>query len=224
MQTTAVSSTIIGTDAYMAPEAFDGKRSVQTDIWSVGVVLYQLLKGSLPFPQDHPSERMFAVLTKEFEPLDDDVPASLRAIVARALQKQPENRYGSTTEMRDDLQRALIAIAHPTLAQTEVLHVRPADLPAVAMEPVEAETVVRAASPVTTPPAQEPSHSVATQVKITPGPVAASGDESLWSHLIENHSAAIGLLGLGWLAVILIAASLKVAGLGTILLFWSPGS
>lgn len=122
MNTTIVSSAIIGTDAYMSPESFDGKRNAQTDIWSVGVVLYQLLKGSLPFPQEHPSERMFAVLTKEFEPLPDEIPSDLRKIVQKALAKQPENRYESAEEMREDLQKALIGIAHPTFAKTEILH------------------------------------------------------------------------------------------------------
>ena len=120
MQTTAISSTIIGTDAYMSPEAFDGKRSVQTDIWSVGVVLYQLLNGTLPFPQEHPSERMFAVLTKEFAPLSSDVPADLRSVVQKALQKQPEDRYASAAEMREDLSRALNRLNNPTQAVTEV--------------------------------------------------------------------------------------------------------
>lgn len=121
MQTTAISSTIIGTDAYMSPEAFDGKRSVQTDIWSTGVVLYQLLNGSLPFPQEHPSERMFAVLTKQFAPLAEDVPTDIRAVVQKALEKAPENRYESAATMRDDLQKALAHLDHPTLAKTEVL-------------------------------------------------------------------------------------------------------
>jgi serine/threonine protein kinase len=120
MNTTVVSSAIIGTDAYMSPESFDGKRSVQTDIWSVGVVLYLLLKGRLPFPQEHPTERMFAVLTKDFEPLPPEIPADLRNIVQKALAKQPENRFQLAAEMREALQKALIGIAHPTLAKTEV--------------------------------------------------------------------------------------------------------
>lgn len=121
MQTTMISSTVVGTDAYMSPESFDGKRNAQTDIWSVGVVLYQLLKGSLPFPQEHPSERMFAVLTKSFEPLPDEIPSELKRITQKALAKQPEHRYRSAAEMREDLQKALVGIAHPTLAKTEVL-------------------------------------------------------------------------------------------------------
>jgi serine/threonine protein kinase len=121
MNTTLVSSAIIGTDAYMSPESLDGKRSIQTDIWSVGVVLYQMLKGSLPFPQEHPTERMFAVLTKDFEPLSDEIPADLRRIVGKALQKLPENRFQTTSEMRDELLKAHVPLAHPTLAKTEVL-------------------------------------------------------------------------------------------------------
>ncbi len=120
MATSGVSSTVIGTDAYMSPEAFDGKRTVQTDIWSTGVVLYQLLNGTLPFPQTHPTERMFAVLTKDFEPLDDSIPADLRQIVTTALAKLPENRFKSAPAMREALGHAKVRIDHPTLAHTEV--------------------------------------------------------------------------------------------------------
>ena len=121
MQTSAVSSAVVGTDAYMAPEAFDGKRTVQTDLWSVGVVLYQLLKGELPFPQEHPTERIFAILTKEIEPLSNDIPHSLAGIVRRALAKKPEERYQSANAMRDDLQAASIGIWMPAFAPTESL-------------------------------------------------------------------------------------------------------
>jgi serine/threonine protein kinase len=110
MQTVAISSTIIGTDSYMSPETFEGKRSVQTDIWAVGVVLYQLLKGSLPFPQEHPSERMFAIIQKDFEPLSDEVPFNLQQIIKKALAKLPENRSASVSEMRDELKNFLTVI------------------------------------------------------------------------------------------------------------------
>jgi serine/threonine protein kinase len=124
MQTTAISSTIIGTDAYMSPEAFDGKRSVQTDIWAVGVVLYQLLKGILPFPQEHPSERMFAIIQKDFEPLSGEIPFGLQQIIKKALAKLPENRFTTASQMRDDLQHFVSNISSPVNVQnqpTEVL-------------------------------------------------------------------------------------------------------
>lgn len=118
MNTSTISSVVVGTDSYMAPEAFDGKRNVQTDIWSVGVVLYQLLKGSLPFPQEHPSERMFAVLTKDFEPLSEEIPSGLRKVVEKALAKNPAERYQSAREMRDELRNYLSAPT-PTPKQLE---------------------------------------------------------------------------------------------------------
>ncbi|MBV9217612.1 MAG: WG repeat-containing protein [Acidobacteria bacterium] len=146
IQTTAISSTVIGTDAYMAPEAFDGKRNIQTDIWSVGVVLYQLLKGSLPFPQEHPSERMFAVLTKDFDPLDAEVPQELKEIVTKALQKLPENRYATTGEMRDDLQKAFVRIAHPGMLKTEVFRVEQEAVPIIPPPPTEEVRTLAASS------------------------------------------------------------------------------
>ncbi|MCA1623989.1 MAG: protein kinase [Acidobacteria bacterium] len=123
MQTTAISSNIVGTDAYMSPESFNGKRNAQTDIWSVGVILYQLLNGNLPFPQENPSERMFAILTKEFAPLPDSVPQNIKTVVARALAKDTAIRYKTAAEMRADLQKVLrgepTIFAQPIPATTE---------------------------------------------------------------------------------------------------------
>ncbi|MCY7345379.1 MAG: serine/threonine protein kinase [Pyrinomonadaceae bacterium] len=99
------SQNISGTFAYMSPEALDGKRSIQTDVWSVGVNLYQFLTGTLPFPQKEPSALLAAIMMREFEPLPADVPQSLKNVVAKALAKQPENRYASAGAMREDLRR-----------------------------------------------------------------------------------------------------------------------
>jgi serine/threonine protein kinase len=141
MNTAAISSAIIGTDAYMSPEAFDGKRSVQSDVWAVGVVLYQLLKGSLPFAQEHPSERMFAILQKEFEPLPNEVPESLQVIVANALAKLPENRYASAGAMRDDLQKFLRGEKVSSLIRFSSPAVFPPAIPPAAPVSQTAQTV-----------------------------------------------------------------------------------
>jgi serine/threonine-protein kinase len=122
MQTNAISSAIVGTDAYMSPEAFDGQRSIQTDIWSVGVVLYQMLNGRLPFPQERPSERMFAILTKEFEPISGDVPQTLRSIIQKALAKDPQGRYPSAAAMYRDLQAAVSPIAQSNIPAAVIEH------------------------------------------------------------------------------------------------------
>lgn len=109
LRTTASSqsSNVSGTFAYMSPEGFDGKRSVQTDIWSVGVNLYQFLTGALPFPQKEPSNLIAAIMMREFDPLSTDVPQNLQNVIAKALAKQPENRYAVASEMREDLRRIL---------------------------------------------------------------------------------------------------------------------
>jgi serine/threonine protein kinase len=109
VETSTISSVIVGTESYMSPEAFEGVRSVQTDVWSVGVVLYKLLTGNLPFPQTKPTEMMYAVLMKEPEPLPEEIPLPLQKIVYKALEKDREigenqpRRYQSAAAMREDL-------------------------------------------------------------------------------------------------------------------------
>lgn len=116
LRTTIASQThhISGTFAYMSPEALDGKRSVQTDIWAVGVNLYRFLSGTLPFPQKEPSVLFPAIIMREYEPLPDSVPDALRRIVSKALAKQPPDRYQTATEMRTDLIRFVRRVTGPS--------------------------------------------------------------------------------------------------------------
>lgn len=123
MKETSNSVTIAGTPKFMAPEAFDGKRTAQTDIWAVGVILYLMLKGDLPFPQTETTELLGAIVFKEPEPLPVSVPSNLQNIVKKSLTKNPSERYQTSKDMREDLQRVLVGFQHPTMAQTEVLQI-----------------------------------------------------------------------------------------------------
>jgi parallel beta-helix repeat protein len=97
-----------GTPQYMAPEAFNGDRSEQTDIWSVGVMIYELLTGRRPFPPViNPWEQIQMIHTREPDALPATLPEAIRNIVARALKRDCAQRYGSASEMRKDLQDAM---------------------------------------------------------------------------------------------------------------------
>jgi serine/threonine protein kinase len=102
------SQNVSGTFAYMAPEAFDGKRSIQTDIWSVGVNLYRFLTGNYPYREKEPTALIAAIMMNKPQPLPDNVPADVRRIIAKAMAKKPEDRYGLAREMRDDLRRVAV--------------------------------------------------------------------------------------------------------------------
>lgn len=97
------SQTVIGTTYWMAPEAFDGKRNIQTDIWSVGVILYRMLGGNLPFPQKEQTARIAAIIMREPEPLPDSIPPALRNVVLKALAKNTTIRFRTSPQMRDEL-------------------------------------------------------------------------------------------------------------------------
>jgi serine/threonine-protein kinase len=108
---------IAGTLPYMAPEAFDGHFSPRTDVWAAGVILYQLLSGTLPFPQREMPSLIAAIINDDPPPLPDSVPMQLQYIVQRALEKTRERRYSSADEIRKNLLDALHGreIAAPTL-------------------------------------------------------------------------------------------------------------
>ncbi len=101
------SQTTLGTVAYMSPEQARGESLDQrTDIWSLGVVLYELLAGKLPFRGDHDQTVIYAILHREPEPLTKLRPGQapeLEHIVFQALTKKAVDRYKSMEELRDDL-------------------------------------------------------------------------------------------------------------------------
>ena len=101
------SQTIVGTVAYMSPEQARGEKLDQrTDIWSLGVVLYELLSGRLPFQGDHDQSVIFAILQKEppsLVTIRPSVVPELEHVVFQALAKTLADRYGTMEELREDL-------------------------------------------------------------------------------------------------------------------------
>ena len=119
----AHSGSASGTPAYMAPEAFSGERSVPTDLWSVGVLLYQLLAGRLPFPQRDLVSLMRAVTDSQPVDVPTSYPPLLRDVLSHALEKNPALRFQTAAQMRASLRESL----RETAAVTETIQVSPGD-------------------------------------------------------------------------------------------------
>jgi Tol biopolymer transport system component/tRNA A-37 threonylcarbamoyl transferase component Bud32 len=99
------SGTIVGTLAYMSPEQASGQTlDARSDVFSFGVVLYELLAGHRPFRGATNVEVLKAIIHGEIEPLVD-VPLALRMIVEKALEKDPAERYQSMRDLVVDLRR-----------------------------------------------------------------------------------------------------------------------
>jgi serine/threonine protein kinase/Tfp pilus assembly protein PilF len=98
---------IMGTPDYMSPEQARGKTvDAQTDIFSFGVVLYQMLTGIRPFSGETISDVIAAVLTEEPQPVSEivsGIPPELEEIVARSLKKEKNERYRTSRELLNDL-------------------------------------------------------------------------------------------------------------------------
>ncbi len=107
----------VGTLSYMAPEVLRGEDAdVRSDLWALGVVLYEAAAGQLPFRGNTPFEISSAILNQLPEPLPPHVPPGLSAIVQRCLVKEPAQRYQRASEV----QAAIEAVQSATLTATTV--------------------------------------------------------------------------------------------------------
>jgi serine/threonine protein kinase/tetratricopeptide (TPR) repeat protein len=102
-------ATIMGTVAYMSPEQASGESyDHRTDIWSFGVVLYEMLSGQLPFGGEHQQLILYSILNQNPQPMKNllyTLPLELERIIHRCLEKEPSERYQRADELLEDLRR-----------------------------------------------------------------------------------------------------------------------
>jgi serine/threonine-protein kinase len=125
LQTRAATTagTVAGTVRYMSPEQARGLPiDARSDVFSLGVMLYEMLCGVPPFAGATSTDVMVAILERTPEPLAvrrPDTPRELQTVVSRCLEKTPDARYGSARELRDALQKVATAWSRGAPASDE---------------------------------------------------------------------------------------------------------
>jgi serine/threonine protein kinase/Tfp pilus assembly protein PilF len=99
--------TTLGTVSYMSPEQTTGENvDQQTDLWSFGVVMYELFTGHLPFKGDYDQAIVYSIMNenpRELNSYDENIPQPVQFIIFKALAKNKEERYQSATDLLNDL-------------------------------------------------------------------------------------------------------------------------
>jgi predicted Ser/Thr protein kinase len=186
---------VMGTPSYMAPEQIMGEPADgRSDLFSVGVLLYELLSGKKPFQGDNPTAVVYQIMNGQPVPLHEslpDVPEHIDQIVMRALQKDPAQRYSKAREMAADLQ-AVKMMLDPVLhsGQTPI-----AGVPTGGTTMLNVPLYATKTGPVT--------HGTALKTPLRPAPVDPGAVAVAEARLEEKGKSTVMWVGAGVVAVVL---------------------
>jgi len=172
---------MVGTAKYLAPEQIEGGPvDGRTDLYALGVVLYEALTGTPPFTADTDAGTALARLHRDPTPpreLRPQIPVTVEQVVTRALSRRPDDRYADAAAMR----RALLAAGAD-----------PGKAPAVAQAAAAADTGERPASSLRAPPPARaaPPAKAARKAKTRPPPPPARQTEPLPAHMRRKAARA----------------------------------
>jgi serine/threonine protein kinase len=171
-----VTGAMVGTPAYMAPEQTTGDESdARADIYSLGVVLYQLVTGRVPFTAETPMALMLQHITAPLptpRSVNPDLPEGVEHVILKALAKNPDERYQTVREMLTQLDRAMRGLPVPPVDPSIT----------AASQPIVGETTLSG------------------EQLITPAPVAAPPGHRIPAWVFGVAGAAIILMLLGGFA------------------------
>ncbi len=116
---------VVGTFAYMSPEQASGEMADErSDIFSLGVLFYEMVVGRLPFEADTPAGTIYKILNDEPTPaneLVDDIPTALNQVISQAIAKNPEDRFASSADLKSKLERFLQTNEQPMDTVAELM-------------------------------------------------------------------------------------------------------
>jgi len=191
------SGTVSGTPAYMSPEQVRGDPTDQrTDIYSLGIVLYEMLAGRVPFEADSTLTVLHMQIHTTPPPIPG-IPARVQAVMDRALQKNPDDRYQSSRELAMDYYRSIGMTAQEETIQEPYL-VSPVPIEAPAQ--TKSEPQMKAEPITTTEPTAQPEsapkveRAVTLEPKSRPEPAPRAPRNRAW--------IGVGLLSLVGLALL----------------------
>ncbi|MGY1771887.1 protein kinase domain-containing protein [Blastococcus sp. SYSU D00813] len=169
---------LLGTIPYSAPEQLDGRAtSGRADVYSLGAVLFELLTGRRAFPVEEPGPLLAAVITgpvPDLRELRPDLPPALAAVVTRAMQKDPADRFATCEELATAA-RAALSAAPPTTVGGATAQVPPPPVPWSSPAPVGRVPTLRDPHPGPPPPAPGPERGSRRWILVVPALAVLAG-------------------------------------------------
>ena len=174
---------IVGTPEYLSPEAILHPEKVdgRADLYSLGIVLFELLTGEVPFRAGSPVEIMHQQVNQDLPDLPEDLPVSLSRLVVNCLAKSPSERYENASELKNEIERLRESLSEEILNSQPVQFVAPPEVRSrahqtTAVPAAKVRPPVAAVPSLPPPPTPSPMYLPTVPAPPPPSPPAPKGE------------------------------------------------